>query len=108
MDDILIAIAFFATAFGIIYVIFTARNRERMAMIEKSINPAEFKPQNNTGALLKWALLIVGLGLGFFVGSLLETYTGIRQEPAYFGSVLFFGGTGLLVAYLIHHKKKED
>lgn len=86
-------------------MIVTARNRERMAMIEKGANPGDLisgKP--NVYGVLKWALLLVGFGLGLFVGSLLETYTRIPEEAGYFASALFFGGVGLLVAYLISRK----
>jgi len=108
MQDVFIVVAIFAALFGIIFVIVTARNRERLSMIEKGINPLEHKPKNNSGGLLKWALLVIGLGLGFFIGSLLAGYTSIQPEAAYFSSVFFFGGLGLLGAYLIERKTKED
>jgi hypothetical protein len=50
---------------------------------------------------------LAGIGFGLFIGSLLETYTSIHEEPAYFASALFFGGAGLFVAFLIA-KKAED
>ena len=56
---------------------------------------------------MKWALLLVGVGLGLFIGSLLETYTSIQEEPAYFASALLFGGLGLVVAFLITKKGGE-
>jgi hypothetical protein len=109
MQDVFIVVAIFGALFGITYVVITARNRERLAMIEKGINPLEHKPKpNNTSALLKWALLIIGLGFGFFVGSLLENYTTIQEVAAYFSSVFFFGGLGLLTAYLIEKKSKTE
>ena len=110
MEDVFITVAIFAAMFGITYVIVTARNRERLLMIEKGINPLEFKPKSssNTKGLLKWALLLIGIGIGIFVGSLFEAYTTIQEEPVYFGSVLLFGGLGLLLAYLIGRKDKEE
>ena len=35
--------ALFASAFGIMYMFYTTRNRERMAMIENGANPELFK-----------------------------------------------------------------
>ncbi len=108
LEDILVPLGFFAIIFGIVYVGVTARNRERMAMIEKGINPKDFmagKP--NVYVILKWALLLAGVGLGLFIGSLLETYTGIQEEPAYFASALFFGGVGLIIAFLISKRAEE-
>jgi len=105
-EDVIIPIVFFAALFGIIYVFVTARNKERMSMIEKGINPKDFLQSTgpNVYGILKWALLLVGLGLGLFIGSLLETYTEIQEEPAYFASALFFGGMGLVLAFLIQKR----
>ena len=107
--EVLIPLIVFAAIFGTVFIIVSARNRERMAMIEKGVNPKDFmagpsKP--NPYGILKWALLLVGLGLGLFIGSLLETYTEIQEVPAYFASALFFGGLGLVVAFLL--SKKAD
>lgn len=108
-EEILIPLIIFASIFGIVFVVISARNRERMAMIDKDVNPKDFiTPRTrNTHGVLKWALLLVGLGFGVFIGSLLETYTAIQEEPAYFASTLFFGGIGLFLAFLIS-KKAED
>jgi hypothetical protein len=109
MEEFLIVLVIFAAIFGIIFVIASARNRERMAMIEKGVNPKDFMTDKkpNSYGILKWALLLVGLGFGLFIGSLLETYTDIQEEPAYFASALFFGGLGLFLSFLIA-KKAED
>ncbi|MCK5135380.1 MAG: hypothetical protein KAR19_06285 [Bacteroidales bacterium] len=109
LSDIFVPVSIFAATFGIIFVIVTARNRERMAMIDKGVNPQDFMNRSKPSVygILKWALLLVGLGFGLFIGSLLETYTQIQEEPAYFASTLFFGGLGLVVAFIIT-KKAED
>ena len=107
-EDILIPLIVFAAAFGIVYVVITARNRERMSLIEKGINPLEYKQKTSSTAIIKWALLLVGVGLGLFIGSLLDAYTNIPDEPAYFACALLFGGLGLTLAYLISKKKEEE
>ena len=108
-EDIFIVLIIFAALFGIVFVIAQARNRERMAMIEKGISPKDFlvnrKP--NSYGILKWALLLVGVGFGLFIGSVLETYTSIQEVPAYFASALFFGGAGLFAAFTIAKKAEE-
>jgi FtsH-binding integral membrane protein len=104
--EILIPIVIFAVIFGIVYIVVSARNRERMAMIDKGVNPQDFmntsKP--NPYGILKWALLLVGFGFGLFIGSLLEAYTAIQEEAAYFACAIFFGGLGLVAAFLISKK----
>jgi len=109
LTEILVPIAAFALTFGVIFIIFTARNRERMAMIESGVNPKDFmRGRPNVYGILKWALLLVGVGIGIFIGSLLETYTELAEEPAYFGPILLFGGLGLFVAFLITKNAKVD
>lgn len=109
MNDFLIVLVIFAAVFGIVFVIASARNRERMAMIEKGVNPKDFLTERrpNSYGIVKWALLLAGVGFGLFIGSLLETYTSIQEEPAYFASALFFGGVGLFIAFLIAKNAEE-
>ena len=110
LTAILVPIASLATILAIIYLIVTAKNRERMAMIEKGVDPKDFmskpKPRSNSYGIITWGLLLVGVGLGIFFGSILETYTDIQEEPAYFACALLFGGLGLVLAYFI--TKKAD
>ena len=57
--EILIPITALAVIFGIVYVVITSRNRERMSMIEKGVNPKDFlSPGPNAYGVLKWALLL--------------------------------------------------
>ena len=74
-EDILIVLIIFAAIFGVVFVVASARNRERMAMIEKGVDPKDFlsKPKSSMYTTLRWALLLVGVGLGLFLGSVLET-----------------------------------
>lgn len=108
-QDILIVLIIFSSLFGIIYVYITARNRERMAMIEKEVSPKDFlqRAKSNTYGILNWGMLLGGLGFGLFIANLLETYTAVEEVPAYFAGALFFGGIGLLIAFLIQ-KRAED
>ena len=108
-EDFLIVLIIFAAIFGIVFVVAQARNRERMAMIEKGVSPKDFRTERrpNSYGILKWALLLVGIGFGLFIGSLLEAYTSISEESAYFAAALFFGGAGLFAAFMIA-KRAED
>ncbi len=108
-EDIIISIAAFALTFGIVYIIFSTRHRERMTMIDKGIDPKIFvKPRNNNhNGLITWGFLFVGLGIGFFVANMVDTYTELVNVPVYFGSVLLFGGLGLVAAYMITKGAKK-
>ncbi len=90
----------------IIMVVFLRKfaNQERMAMIEKNMEPISF---NNSSryATLKAALLLIGAGIGLFMGYSLDMLFGM-EEVAYFSMLLIFGGLGLLVAYRVEGSKE--
>lgn len=87
-----------------------ARNKERMALIEKGMDPsmADAKKYNQPsfGALM-WGLLLVGVAFGAFVG------TSIAQNYGHYGGFvihalgMFFGGVGLLIYYFIRRKTES-
>jgi hypothetical protein len=97
-----------SVVFGISYIYLRNRNRERMLMIEKGVDPSLFikKPNTFIAVALKYGFLLAGLGLGFLAGNLLDTYTPLHQTPSYFGMILLFGGGGLLAYYFL--QKKND
>ena len=107
--EILIPIVLFLMVFGIVYVVVSSRNRERMAMIDKGVSPQDFMTpsKNNPYGILKWAMLLIGVGFGLFIGSILEAYTRIPEEPAYFSAALLFGGIGLAIAFVITRNAEE-
>ena len=43
---VLVAILFFGTIFGIFYLYFTSRTRDRLALIERGFAPNFFKPSS--------------------------------------------------------------
>ncbi len=95
-----------AMVFGIRYMI----NKEKMAMIERGIDPRTRKTVESTPRPfigLKFGLLMVGLGLGLIVAMITVTKNRIDDENAaalYFGFILIFGGIGLIVSYVIEKK----
>jgi Domain of unknown function (DUF6249) len=105
MVEIIVPVAVFTMIFGIVYVIVTARNRERMAMIEKGADPKFFeslKTSSKTRAL-KWGLVLVGVGFGLFLAGICVS-AGMDEGAAYPGLICLFGGAGLLLAYRIEQK----
>ena len=106
IEGILVPIAMFAMIFGIVYIIITARNRERLALIEKGADPKLFNTNKKYGAL-RFGMLAVGVAIGLFIGSVLSLYTAINEETAYFSMVFLFGGGGLIASHFIISKMKE-
>jgi len=106
-------ISTFGSLFGILYLYITARNRERMALIERGLSSADiFSGEtkiSNKYLGLKLGLLIIGIGLGILAGmslsSILQDYK--HQEIYSWSFVMIFGGIGLFVSYLIEKKDKK-
>lgn len=105
---ILVPLAFFAMIFGIVYVVITSRNRERLLLIEKGADPKLFESvkKTSTGGILKWALLLVGIGIGIFLATLLVD-AGMNEPASYFAMICLFGGAGLVVSYKIDQKANK-
>src|SRR5258708_23394653 len=70
----LIPIIMFAGGFAMIFGIVYLRTRQNMAMIEKGMNPKEFANRPAPYKNLKWALLLIGAGVGLFLAYMLDTY----------------------------------
>ena len=106
--------ALFASAFGIMYMYFTTRNRERMAMIDKGASidlikgtrqVKEPKTRKSYSALkftLKFGLFLVGIGIGFIITVLLGDEFSPDMEALFgVGSAFVCGGIGLVAGFFI-------
>lgn len=105
----------FATIFGIYYL----KTRQNMAMIEKGMNPRLNIERPTPFRNMRWALLLIGAGLGLFIAFLLDkhilpqqyyVYNGVRHHdndenvPIYFSLIAVGGGLGLVVSYYLEKK----
>lgn len=112
MVEILIPLAFFASMFGIVYVIIAARNKERLALIEKGMDATIFrsakKPINGKYVALMFGILFIGLSMGLVAGAIMYRMNLLPGPVPYFAMILLFGGISLLVYYMIIDKKKEE
>lgn len=84
-----------------------ARHGERLALIEKGADPSTFMneetPSNNA---LMWGMLILGVGLGLFLGYILSVITSMGEQYLMPALALVFGGLGL-IGFFIYRKKAE-
>ena len=105
MIPILVPLGIFAMIFGLRYF----ENKERMAMIEKGIDPKSFRLNRtrDTSVALRASLLLIGAGAGLLMGYFLDS-TFDMEEVAYFSMLFIFGGLGLGASYLIEEKKIKD
>ena len=115
MEAAIILITLSACLFGIFYMHFTTRNKERLALIEKGADASMFKigrePLTRASSgrgfnSLKVGLFLIGGGLGtlagYFVGRL-----GMHEGASYPSMILLFAGLGLLVYYMLVKEKKD-
>jgi hypothetical protein len=108
MCGIIISLGFFAMIFGIVYL----NKRERMAMIERGMDPRRYKPQAAPYQTLKWGLLMIGAGTGLFLAFLLDRlafksdyYDG--NPAVYFSMIAIFGGLGLFTSFRMEKKETD-
>lgn len=102
MEGIFVPLSFFLALFAILYVYWTTRTKERLALIDKGVDASVFKSDCNKFALVKWGIFLIFAAVGVFTAHLLSQV--FNEVAAYFTMILFFGGLGLIIAYIITEK----
>ncbi|MFA6128024.1 MAG: DUF6249 domain-containing protein [Bacteroidales bacterium] len=122
MEAAFVFVVFFLSIFGVFYLYITTRNRERMAMIEKGVDPALFSSvrlpkgikDRGMGSGVKFTLksgmLIIGMGIGCVISVL---FNGLVHQPVYsllvVGIIFICGGSGLVAGfYMGRNLEKKD
>lgn len=111
----LIWLGFFASIFLGWYYYLQARNKERMALIEKNADVTEiFKVREIRFKFpwLKLGMIITGVGFGFCMALFVSFTTDINhlgggKELMIIGFMLFFGGLGAVIAHFIEKPKEH-
>lgn len=107
---IFVPLAFVALVFGSLYIFFTTRNKERLALIEKGADPELFKSKadvNSGNRTFKTGLFFIGIALGIVAGYFLSE-GGMQEISAYFSMIFLFGGIELVVSHLLQKKNMEN
>jgi len=99
MDGILVPISFFLALFAILYVYWTTRTKERLALVEKGMDAGIFKGECSQYVLLKWGIFLIALSIGVISGFALSSV--MNEVAAFFVMILLFGGIGLIVAFWV-------
>ncbi|TYP97031.1 hypothetical protein C7447_10544 [Tenacibaculum adriaticum] len=106
MEAAIVFMFLFTVIFGIFYLFFTTRNKERLALIEKGVDAKIFmsgerKKSTLTGRviILNLALLLMGIGFGVFVALLLTTYTRLDENAIYPAMIFLMAGVGLFAGF---------
>jgi F0F1-type ATP synthase membrane subunit c/vacuolar-type H+-ATPase subunit K len=114
METLIAFIALFATVFGIMYVYYNTRNKERLALIEKGADASLFNTGKEGKGIFGWSkftlkmgMLLIGIGLGIIAGAIFESAAVFPDEAVgYFSMIFIFGGLALVLFYLIDRKNK--
>lgn len=113
-SEVIILPIIFGVIFGIVYLYFSTRHKERLALIEKGADASIFvKGKTYTAPVWKviivnLALLAMGIGLGIFLAGVLDYTLGVHGNIAYPGTIFFMSGLGLMTGfYLTKNLDKE-
>jgi hypothetical protein len=124
--EVAVLAVIFGSIFGVFYLYFSTRNKERLALIEKGVDATIFmKGQQNKKAAPFWKVLILnlgllamGIGVGILLGTLLSYNFGYegswenRPQNAidsgvfYAASIFLCAGGSLLIGF--NQTKKLD
>jgi len=117
MEVAFVFVSLFIIIFGIFYLHYSTRNKERLALIEKGADASIFfsaKAAQKKSSVPIWKILILnmsvllmGIGSGVFIGSILEAYTLIDEEVGYTGSIFLMAGLGLFIGFTLSKKLVE-
>lgn len=106
--EVLVFICLFLVLFGIAYLFYSTRNKERLALIEKGADASIFvKGASATAApvwkilILNLALLLMGIGSGIMIGGILASTFNVQKNIAMPGSIFLMAGTGLLIGFFV-------
>lgn len=104
-SELIIIPVIFGAIFGVFYLYFSTRNKERLALIEKGAEASIFVKGRTHAApiwkilILNLALILMGVGIGIFIASILHYNMNVDADVAYPGTIFLMAGIGLLVGF---------
>ena len=115
MGEVVIVLIIFGALFGVVYLFFSTRHKERLSLIEKGADASLFyqakKKKTLPWVTLKFGMLFVGIAVGTTIGILLTSSFSINMEELLIFSMIFlFGGISLIWNFMVERKlsKKDD
>ncbi|MEM7186807.1 MAG: DUF6249 domain-containing protein [Bacteroidota bacterium] len=112
--EVLVPLVFFGVIFGIFYLYISARNKERLALIEKGAEASIFYSKERRVTpiwkvmIINLALLLMGIGIGIFIAAILHYNLGVDEDVAYPGTIFFMAGLGLFAGFYLTKKLNKD
>ena len=112
-SEVIVLPVIFGTLFGIFYLYISARNRERLALIDKGADASIFYSKKHVTPVwkvivLNLALLLAGIGIGIFIANMLTINMGVDEDVAYPGTIFLLAGIGLFAGFFATKKLNKD
>lgn len=127
MEVAIVFMFLFAVVFGVFYLFYSTRNKERLALIEKGVDAKVFmqgerKKSTLTGRviILNLAMLAMGIGVGVLLGAILSSifgYSGdwanrpsnaIDSEVFFTSSIFLCAGAALFIGFNLTKKLDNE
>jgi len=96
----------FAAVALIVYV--SQKHKERMTLIKKGEHAGKVQFKDNKSELFTVGLFLVGIALGFIVGSIVAKTGVLNSDISYVSMIMLFGGLALLINNLVQKKEAKD
>ena len=108
LTGIIMTLGFFVAIVLSVKYISAARNKEKMALIEKGVDMSEiYQKKDYRNATLKSGMFLVGIAIGLFFGYFLTEITSINDVVSYFSMILLFGGGSLIIFHWYNSKQPD-
>lgn len=112
--EIFILIIIFGAIFGVFYLFFSTRNKERLALIEKGADASIFMTKRQETApiskvlILNFALLLMGIGAGILIALSIQHIFGVTNGALFPGVIFLMAGTGLLTGFKMTERLDKE
>lgn len=114
--EVAIVAIIFGSFFGLFYLYFSTRNKERLALIEKGVDAKIFVSGDKRNPAPFWkvfilnlAVLLMGIGAGVLIAMFLESaFPNIEEDALYPGVIFLTAGAALFVGFTLTKKLDKE
>lgn len=102
---VFIVMTIFGAIFGVFYLFFSTRNKERLALIEKGVDASIFISKRQKTApmwkmfILNLAVLLMGIGAGILLALIIQNIFNVTSEALFPGIIFLTAGIGLFIGF---------
>jgi hypothetical protein len=112
--EVIVPIVMFGVIFGIFYLFISARNRERLALIDKGADASIFYSSDRKVTpmwkviIINLAFLLMGIGLGVLIAEGFVKGFGMDEDVAFPGVIFFMAGLGLFTGFYVTKRLSKE